>query len=307
MTVGRIKRKLKKTVRAYSKPNREVDAAYKRSIEKLDVKRASTTKLAVVMHLFYTESWELFKKHLVVLDGINFDLFVTLPTTNLPFVDEIKRMYPNAYIIEVSNKGRDVLPFINAASVVYKNGYSYLLKIHSKKSTHRTDGGDWLTDIIECLLPNDKVVLQKLFKTLDKDQTGVVGPKNQYYPLTVNFEANGEHMRVTLNKLFNRTVSYDVLQLKRKKHGFFAGTMFWARLDAIGPLLDQHYRAKDFEPEKGQLDGTFAHALERLFCLVPEVNHRNIYEISPSGVDKISYASDNIPDWSNVYIGPKNK
>ncbi len=306
MIVGRIRRKLKKTARAYSKPNREVDAAYKRSLDNLTVHRASTTKLAVIAHLYYTESWDLFKRHLRYLDGISFDLFVTMPTNNLPFADEIKKSYPNAYIIEVPNKGRDVLPFIKAAGVVKNSGYTYVLKIHSKKSTHRTDGSDWLQDILNCLLPIKAEVYKSLFDVLDDPKTGIVGPKDQYYPLTVNFEANGEHMRLTLNKLFGRSKCYDALQLKRKKYGFFAGTMFWARFDAIELLLNQQYRAKDFETESGQLDGTFAHALERLFGLVAEVNKKKLYEIGPAGVEKIGYESNNVPDWSNVYIGPKN-
>ena len=48
---------------------------------------------------------------------------------------------------------------------------------------------------------------------------------------------------------------------------FVSGSMFWTRLDALGPLLDAHFDEWEFEPESGQIDGTFAHTIERVFAL----------------------------------------
>src|SRR6185437_13658460 len=52
--------------------------------------------------------------------------------------------------------------------------------------------------------------------------------------------------------------------------GYFdypVGGMFWARVDAIRPLLDAGFSFDDFPVEAGQTDGTLAHAIER--CFVP--------------------------------------
>lgn len=49
---------------------------------------------------------------------------------------------------------------------------------------------------------------------------------------------------------------------------FVADSMFWVRLSALRPLLDAHLLPSLFEPEAGQVDGTQAHAIERIVGLV---------------------------------------
>jgi lipopolysaccharide biosynthesis protein len=278
---------------------------YKRALRNTDIRRNPSTKIAIVLHLYYPEAWTLIKPRLKPLESFGFDLFVTIPSHNILFGDVIRVDYSNAYIIESPNQGRDVLPFLVMASEIEKAGYLYILKLHSKKSTHRKDGGDWFENILEHLVPSTQEGVNKLLQVIDKSNTAIIGPAGQYVSLTVNFEANGMHMTRVINKLYSNAKSFKVLQQDRKDYGFFAGTMFWARIDAIKPIVDMNYRAYQFESEKGQIDGTFAHALERIFCLVPEIEGRKIYEIEENSIREVKYSSGSVPDWSDVYIGPK--
>lgn len=262
-----------------------------------------TSKYAVVLHLYYSDSWQgLFAEKLKVLsDSLKYDLYVTMPEENQDYIKEIRKSFNSANILIVPNKGRDVLPFIKTANLLSKNGYESVLKIHSKKSTHREDGQGWLEGMVEALLPSQTVTIESIRQVLDIPDTGIVGPSGVYYPLTVNFPANGPHMSRVVRGRYGKKTEHHYLQSHRADYGFFGGTMFWARLDAIEPLLG--FSAARFERESGQIDATFAHALERLFCIVPEIEGRRMYEVSAEkGVVERSYRSDNIPEWSEDHM-----
>lgn len=273
-----------------------------RSVDKVLSKfnRSADAKLAVVIHLYYVDNWQLFKQKIGNLNSQKFDLFITIPKHNLYFEKEVKKDFPEALVIVVPNHGRDVLPFISVAKVLYELGYIYVLKFHSKKSTHRNDGQDWLEEMLNKILPDNDNLIRNIITILDSKSTGLVGPSGVYYPLTINFPANGVKMTNILNKIYNKSLSNDILQVNRSNYGFFGGTMFWARLDAIKSLLDVSWY--DFDAEAGQIDGTTAHALERLFVVVPEIDNKDIYEVDGKSVNRRSYVSDNIPSWSEDHL-----
>ncbi len=59
---------------------------------------------------------------------------------------------------------------------------------------------------------------------------------------------------------------------------FPAGSMFWARSAALRPILDLGLTFGSFEPEGGQVDGTTAHAIERLiFYSAERAGYRSLH------------------------------
>lgn len=270
-----------------------------------DLNNNENIKLAVVLHLFYVEAWQDIKLKLNHFrNNEEFDLFVTMPEHNRNFKAKIKKDFKNAHIFVVPNRGRDVLPFMQVARHLSKLGYEYVLKLHSKKSPHRKDGENWFKDILDNLIPSNNNLTSDMLKKLKMKKTGIIGPKDQYVSLVVNHEANINHLKSILDST-SKDKESERIENSKGDYGFFAGTMFWTRLEAIQPILDTCSKVSSFELEGRQIDGTYAHALERAFSVRAEIEGRDIYGIESPSLTKIPYKTDNIPDWSNVYIGPR--
>jgi lipopolysaccharide biosynthesis protein len=286
----------------------EISKHYKQVVGGINnLSRSKKIVTAVVVHLYYTESWDAISEKLKSISSFSFDIFVSLPKQNMDFKQSILLVFPHAFVYEAPNRGRDVLPFVSVAGVLYDKGYRHVLKLHSKKSIHRKDGEDWMVKMLNALVPKQPKLQSLIIDTLKRPEAAMIGPKGQYVSLRVNFDANGTHMTEILTKLYTKKVAYDALQVHRSEYGFFAGTMFWVNLESINPLLEKFSKARFFESESGQIDATFAHSLERLFCVMPEILNQDIYEVGSDAIKQISYNDGVIPDWSNVYIGPKPK
>lgn len=259
-------------------------------------------KTAVILHLYYVDLWDYFSEKLRNLDRSKFDLFVSVPSGQESIAATITKEYPSACIVTVPNRGRDVLPFLKIMTILEGQGYEHVLKIHSKKSKHFQGGDSWLKNTINNLLPEQPGLLEEISQKLSNKETGLIGPTEQYISLGVNYEANKASLRGLISEIKSKKVCEKV-DLYRFDYGFFAGTMFWARFDAIKDLVNKS-NANLFELEQGQIDNTFAHAIERSFSLIPELNDKKMYGINEGQIQQLDYPTNNIPKWSDVYIGP---
>lgn len=296
-------RRLLCAVKKYSPTRLRADRAlsreYSDSIAGLKTRHAVTDKkIAVVIHLFYLENWPLFKQKLRTLKGVTeFDLYITLPKQNIHFIDTIREEFPAVEYMIAPNRGRDVLPFIQISRVLMEWHYESVLKFHSKKSSHWEGGQSWLEHTLAQIIPEDTRILSDIVNKISLPTTGVIGPAEYYYPLTVNFPANGMHLSKFVGKTYGMAAERKYLQENRGDYGFFGGTMFWMRLDAVGKIIRQS-RLSMFELEQGQVDGTYAHAVERLLTLVPEIENKVNYECDSQHISERPYRSANIPEWS---------
>jgi lipopolysaccharide biosynthesis protein/SAM-dependent methyltransferase/exonuclease VII small subunit len=215
--------------------------------------------LAIVIHAFYVD---VFKDILTYISNIkvNFKLYVTTPFDSQKGIEKILIEFGHAYhLLPTKNRGRDVLPFIKIMPVVKENGHELLLKLHTKKSKHREDGELWRNDVLDKLLlpKNIKRILKRFYMKID---LGMVGPDGHVVDMSTYWGSN-ESKVIRLAKRMG--VDESVVMASP----FVAGTMFYARISAIDPLLNLALSECDFEVEKGQVDGTLAHAIERAFAL----------------------------------------
>lgn len=254
--------------------------------------RNPKTKLAVIAHLFYPEKWQEMNERLKLIDQ-PYDLFISLNIKDEEFKKQILMTHPNACLEIVPNRGRDILPFVIFATKIKKLGYQYILKLHTKKSKHRSNGNEWFEDLLSKLIP-DTSTTKQIIDTLQKEKT-LIGPFGHFVSLNTYMGSNREALLQLLTKMYNKKTAEKTLS-RTKNYGYFAGTMFWAHIDAISPLLDLHLLPDDFESEKGQIDGTSAHAVERAISLMPQVDNTLIYKSSSRGVEAV-----NVKDLINKY------
>jgi len=115
----------------------------------LDINQLTPDKrheTAVVLHLYYTELFDEVKSYLDNLNGA-FDQYISLPEDQAAFESRIREEYPDATILLVPNRGRDLAPFIELLKIIIPLGYETLIKIHTKKTLHREDGTMWRQDV----------------------------------------------------------------------------------------------------------------------------------------------------------------
>ncbi|MDD5410515.1 MAG: glycoside hydrolase family 99-like domain-containing protein [Methylobacter sp.] len=216
--------------------------------------------IAVVIHTFYEDVFDEILGYLENIHSTSLKLYVTAPDD---LVESIRRKLLQQkysfYILPVNNHGRDILPFIKIMPEVLQGGHDLLIKVHTKKSKHRQDGGVWRNDIFEKLL-FESALIANIDYLANNPEIGILGPTGHIVPM--NFYWGSNATRVT--ELAARMgVDSDTL----KSLNFVAGTMFIARTKAMIPLLNIALTEEDFEQEDGQVDGTLAHAIERLFSI----------------------------------------
>lgn len=220
-----------------------------------------TASAALVVHLFYRDLLDELCALIANVPG-PMDVFITVADdAPVEWVSELRTKLPNAYVLAVPNRGRDILPFFLLLPVLQQFGYAAVCKLHSKKSPHRKDGQDWRASLWQGLFSPQAVAAAR--KAFDSDKSlGLLAPVNALTDLSQRDTYTNN--RPWLDRLLKH------IEPRRAKGNyrlrFPAGSMFWFRVNAMPSMAELGISAADFEVELGQVDGTLAHALERLFA-----------------------------------------
>ena len=134
-----------------------------------------------------------------------------------------------------------------------------MLKLHTKRSSHREDGHQWRSEMLERLSSPGRAA--RILAAFNADPSlGAVAPEGHVLPMRTYLSANRNAIEHLIARLGLRDQTY-------LGHSIMAGSMCWCRLEALRPLRDAHLDEWEFEPEEGQLDGTLAHGIERILAL----------------------------------------
>ncbi|WP_334180178.1 glycoside hydrolase family 99-like domain-containing protein [Pseudoxanthomonas sp.] len=164
----------------------------------------------------------------------------------------------------ISNRGRDILPFLEITSLLVREREQLILKLHTKRSPHRSDGDEWRRELVSNLVSGFRA--QKILDAFSQDpKMGLVAPEGHVQPMNYYWGANAPAVLQLASRLGLSLTGVSESE-------FVSGSMFWVRLQAIRPLLEIGLTRSDFEQEKSQVDGTMAHAIERLIapCVASE-------------------------------------
>jgi lipopolysaccharide biosynthesis protein len=241
---------------AYLEATRE---ALVRQTELIKRRRLDDRKpIGVAMHIFYMDVFDEILGYLENIRSVSLKLYVTTTPENLGSVrKKLAGQRHDFTLIPVENRGRDILPFLRILPQIVNAGHELLIKIHTKKSSHREDGDLWRRDLLEKLL-TDPAIIDSLEFLEYNPGVGILGPTGHIVPMSYYWGSN----ETRVNALAAR-MGVDAHRLQSLN--FVAGSMFIARVRALMPLLNLGLCEHDFELETGQIDGTLAHAVERLF------------------------------------------
>ncbi|MEY2169652.1 MULTISPECIES: glycoside hydrolase family 99-like domain-containing protein [unclassified Rhodanobacter] len=215
-----------------------------------------------VLHVWYPE---LLDELVAALHASGLDwriVITTAPERERAVRERIARLGIDAEVEVFENRGRDILPFLHVANRLLDEGVTTVLKLHGKRSTHRQDGDIWRRELLEKLLAPERATrIATAFR--DEATQGLVHAEGHRQPLSEYIGANKDGVDYLIRRL-------GIPAPRAERVNFIAGSMFWLRPAALRPLLDAHLGVDEFEPESGQIDGTLAHAVERVLGLAAQ-------------------------------------
>ena len=189
-----------------------------------------------------------------------FDLLITT-TSDLALPAVLPDRVTSVRILRVDNRGRDILPLLRLVNAGMLDDYEVVCKVHTKKSTWRRggarfDGGgaQWRDELVRGILGSPELVVAVL-RAFERDPglAMVTAPGQVLGP-----PYWGANIPLVLALGRRGRIAVDPGRLR-----FAAGSMYWARSDVLRRLGDLRLRAAHFDSERGQDDGTTAHAVER--------------------------------------------
>lgn len=232
-------------------------------------------RIGVHLHLYYEDILEEICGYLNNIPE-NFDLYISCKKNlnkkwALQLVQKIENVH-QIVIKESENRGRDIAPFY----VLFRKElqqYPILLHVHSKKSLYTgKEKSEWRHWALDGVLKDRNSVSRTLAYLSDSSSKAglVFGEMNPSLPLfALHWLKNisrGSELLGRMGIPFENTMFF-----------YPVGSFFWAKREAIQPLFDLKLSYGDFEEEKGQIDGTMAHALERVIAKVVRNRGYNLY------------------------------
>ncbi|MCD7895194.1 MAG: class I SAM-dependent methyltransferase [Planctomycetaceae bacterium] len=228
-------------------------------------------RIGIHLHLYYVDMFQEFIDRFNTVP-YNFDLFVsTNPNANTDVIarqltTKLSRL--NKVVVKnVPNRGRDIAPMILTFGKDLQQ-YDIIAHFQSKKSVENEALENWADCILDSLIGPTNGSGAKtayILRLLVEDVDVVYPALPRFFPRgdigDSGWGCNENHSRAILEQ-------YSEISLDSyPKIDFVAGSMFWAKAKSLEKFLSLPLTWDDFPDEPIPVDGTLAHALERLILV----------------------------------------
>ncbi|WP_156824988.1 glycoside hydrolase family 99-like domain-containing protein [Methylocystis rosea] len=243
------------------------EAALSSLARRVAAKRTKKAKIVLCIHVFYEDLIEEFAAAVNAARKVaRMDVIASIPNSwDEAAARKLIDLLDPVRVVVSENKGRDIWPFLQALRIADGLGYEIGCKLHSKKSTHLSAGHQWRRGLLDGLIGRPDSVKAALAAFAANQKVGLVAPTEAMFSIRdpVGMRDNKINVETILSK-----AGLEGFPLR----DFVAGSMFWFRLSAMKKVADLPYEGAEFGPELGAIDGTFAHAFERLFPTLVAAN-----------------------------------
>ncbi len=223
-------------------------------------------KILATVHVFHTGFWPELAACLRRVD-VPCDIVVTLPEGS-QFAAAVKRDFPDARIVHCENRGFDLWPFFAALEAAGLDGYTHVLKLHTKRDVHRNppmvfnafnyEGPRWRRALLSFLAGDGSFAKCRALFERDPTVAMVAGRDVILRRRDVHSPA--------VRRTFDEALAYAAAEfgLRPRRPEFVAGTMFIAKADIFRRFLGKFTAADFAESAKDDTVVTLAHLLERV-------------------------------------------
>ena len=261
---------------------------------------AVSLRVGVMLHLFYSDLADEFAAALSRMP-VPFVLLVSVSEADaVAVVREAFSGIPGVQrleIVVVPNRGRDIAPLL----VTFREALlelDVIAHLHSKKSLHAGSAQNrWRGYLVDGLMGSPQRIAWQLGMFDADPSLGIIYPEShETVPLWghtwLGNVADASAIAARMGFSIDPQAYID----------FPAGSMFWARIDAIRPLLALQLPLEAFPEERGQLDGTLQHAIERMFVAVARARGFRAGVLPRDGT--LSLTSEGDRNWQDYFATP---
>lgn len=231
------------------------------------------SETAVFAHIYYEDRVENCFEYLKqVPEKVHKYLTTSNPATYEYLEDKIRDLDETWNLKMVKNHGRDISALWVVDAPLLKK-YKYVCYVHDKKTSGQTgnilNGDYYHYNVWENCLKTTQYIKNVLYTLSTKKQLGFLSP-----PFPIFFDYKGL-LGYEWTICYEPTVALaNDLGIKANidssKPPFAFSNTFWAKTDALLPLIDRKLQYDDFPGEPLPIDGSISHAIERIYIYVAQ-------------------------------------